>query len=91
MKGKVKFFNQTKGFGFIAAEDGKEYFVHQTGLKPNVSISENDEVTFDTEKGDKGPKAVNVALDSGEAKSPAEKTKKEAEEETDEEEFDEDE
>lgn len=61
MKGKVKFFNQLKGFGFIAAEDGTEYFVHQSGLKENVRISENDEVTFMVEKGDRGPKAVNVS------------------------------
>ena len=85
MKGKVKFFNQTKGFGFIAAEDGKEYFVHQTGLKEGVSINENDSVVFDTEKGDKGTKAVNVTLDSGEAEVPAEEKKKESKEEVEEE------
>lgn len=60
MKGKVKFFNNTKGFGFIAGEDGKEYFVHMTGLGEGVSLRENDEVDFDIEQGDKGPKAVNV-------------------------------
>ncbi len=60
MKGTVKFFNVMKGFGFISAEDGKEVFVHQTGLKEGVTLSENDEVTFDVEEGDKGPKAVNV-------------------------------
>lgn len=61
MKGKVKFFNDTKGFGFIAAEDGKEYFVHQTGLNAGIKITQNDEVTFDVEQGDRGAKAVNVA------------------------------
>jgi len=61
MKGKVKFFNRMKGFGFIAADDGKEYFVHETGLKEGVSLDENDSVTFDVEEGDRGPKAVNVA------------------------------
>ena len=64
MKGKVKFFNEGKGFGFIAGEDGKEYFVHQTGLAEGVVIRENDAVTFDVEQGDRGPKAVNVALDT---------------------------
>lgn len=59
MKGKVKFFNRTKGFGFIAGEDNKEYFVHESGIKQGL-IDENDEVTFDVEEGDKGPKAVNV-------------------------------
>ena len=44
MNGKVKFFNQMKEFGFIAGEDGTEYYVHQTGLKEGVTIEENDEV-----------------------------------------------
>ena len=60
MKGKVKFFNRTKGFGFITPEDGSnDLFVHETGIKKGP-IDENDEVEFDTEQGDKGPKAVNV-------------------------------
>lgn len=63
MKGKVKFFNDSKGFGFIAAEDGKEYFVHSTGLKGGISLKEGDAVTFDIEQGDKGPKAVKVSKD----------------------------
>ncbi len=61
MKGTVKFFNDMKGFGFIAGEDGKEYFVHQTGLKEGTSLNENDAVEFEVEQGDKGPKAVNVS------------------------------
>ena len=61
MKGTIKFFNEMKGFGFIAGEDGKEYFVHQTGLNEGVSLNENDSVTFDAEQGDRGPKAVNVS------------------------------
>ncbi len=62
MKGKVKFFNEMKGFGFITSDDdGKEYFVHQTGLKEGVTIHDNDEVEFDVEQGDRGPKAVNVS------------------------------
>ncbi len=60
MKGTVKFFNDMKGFGFIAAEDGKEYFVHQSGIQEGVTLQENDPVTFDVEQGDRGPKAVNV-------------------------------
>ena len=60
MKGTVKFFNFDKGFGFIAGEDGKEYFVHQTGLGEGVTLNENDSVEFEIEEGDKGPKAVNV-------------------------------
>jgi len=60
MKGTVKFFNVMKGFGFVAGEDGKEYFVHKTALEAGVTLSENDSVTFDVEEGDRGPKAANV-------------------------------
>lgn len=67
MKGTVKFFNEGKGFGFVAAEDGKEYFVHLTGLKEGVRLQENDSVVFDVEQGDRGPKAINVELASAEA------------------------
>ncbi|MDP3882363.1 MAG: cold shock domain-containing protein [Nanoarchaeota archaeon] len=61
MNGKVKFFNDVKGFGFISAEDGKEYFVHSSGLNSGVSIKEGDSVSFEVEQGDKGPKAVKVS------------------------------
>ncbi len=64
MNGRVKFFNEGKGFGFIEADDGKEYFVHQTGLNEGVVLHENDNVTFDVAEGDRGPKAVNVSLAS---------------------------
>jgi CspA family cold shock protein len=60
MKGTVKFFNQMKGFGFIAGEDGKEVFVHKSALKEGVTLHDNDAVEYDVEQGDKGPKAVNV-------------------------------
>jgi len=65
MKGKVKFFNTMKGFGFIAADDGTECFVHQSALKPGVTLRENDRVSFDIQQGDRGPKAANVGLDKG--------------------------
>lgn len=58
--GTVKFFNETKGFGFIKEENGQEIFVHVTGLKEE--IRENDEVVFDVEEGRKGLSAVNVKL-----------------------------
>ena len=58
-RGTVKFFNDTKGFGFITDEESnKEYFVHANGLVDE--IRENDEVTFDLEEGRKGLNAVNV-------------------------------
>lgn len=60
-KGVVKFFNETKGFGFIIDEDSKkEYFVHVSGLVDKVK--ENDEVEFTLEEGRKGLNAVNVKL-----------------------------
>jgi len=60
-KGTVKFFNESKGFGFIKEENTeKDYFVHSSGLKD--IIRDNDEVTFDLEMGKKGLNAVNVKL-----------------------------
>ena len=60
-KGTVKFYNESKGFGFIKdADSSKEYFVHSTGLKEN--IRENDSVNFDLQEGKKGLNAVNVKL-----------------------------
>ena len=59
-KGTVKFFNETKGFGFIKEENGEEFFVHVSGLKED--IRENDQVVFETEQGKKGLNAVNVSL-----------------------------
>ena len=63
MNGTVKWFNDSKGFGFITAEDGSDVFVHHTSIMGNgfKSLAEGDRVSFDVEKGDKGPKAVNVA------------------------------
>lgn len=61
MDGKVKFFDATKEFGFIKAEDGKEYYVNMDGLKQGVTIKDDDdEVSFDVEETDRGPRAVNV-------------------------------
>ncbi|WP_413531935.1 cold-shock protein [Empedobacter brevis] len=58
-EGTVKFFNESKGFGFISnANGGEDVFVHVSGLVDKVN--ENDQVTFDIEKGKKGLIAVNV-------------------------------
>jgi CspA family cold shock protein len=60
-EGTVKFFNQTKGFGFITVKDTEEeIFVHTSNLIDR--IKENDEVTFDIEKGEKGLSAIKVSL-----------------------------
>ncbi len=58
-KGKVKFYNFTKGFGFICDDEtGQDIFVHSTGLQDE--IREGDEVSFEVEQGRKGPNAVRV-------------------------------
>jgi cold shock protein len=61
-QGTVKWFNDSKGFGFIAAEDSTELFVHHTSIQGNgfKTLAEGDKVSFDTESGPKGPKAINV-------------------------------
>ncbi len=60
-KGTVKFFNETKGFGFIKVEgSGNEVFVHVSGVKE--TIRENDEVEFEIQDGKRGPSAVNVRV-----------------------------
>ncbi|MFL2612893.1 MAG: cold-shock protein [Flavobacteriaceae bacterium] len=59
--GKVKFFNVTKGFGFIKDnESGEEHFVHSTGLIDR--INEDDEVEFELKEGKKGMNAINVKV-----------------------------
>lgn len=61
--GTVKWFNESKGFGFITGEDGSDVFVHYSSIQSNgfKSLAEGDRVSFDTENGPKGPKAINVS------------------------------
>jgi len=61
-EGTVKWFNDSKGFGFISREDGSDVFVHYSSLKGEgfKTLVEGDRVSFDVEDGEKGPKAVNV-------------------------------
>lgn len=60
VEGTVKFYNEMKNFGFIAGDDGKEYFVHVSGLKEGTTIREGDKVKFEVVQGDRGPKAEQV-------------------------------
>ncbi len=65
MQGVVKWFNGTKGFGFISPSDGSEdVFVHHTAIQGDgyKTLQENDKVEFETVAGEKGPKAENVRL-----------------------------
>jgi CspA family cold shock protein len=63
-KGRVKWFNEKKGFGFISRDDGNDVFVHFTAIKRDgfKSLSEGDEVEFEVTNGPKGPQATDVVV-----------------------------
>ena len=62
MNGKIKFFNEKKGFGFIIGEDNKDYFFHVSKMKSEQVPDKNQNVEFDTEETNKGLQAINVEL-----------------------------
>ena len=61
-QGTVKWFNDSKGFGFISCEDGTDAFVHHSTIQGDgfKSLAEGDAVSFELEAGEKGPRAINV-------------------------------
>jgi len=61
-KGTVKWFNESKGFGFITQEDGPDVFAHYSEIQGNgfKTIAEGESVSFEVINGDKGPKATNI-------------------------------
>lgn len=63
MKGKVKWFDRKKGYGFIEGEDGKDYFVHFTAVPKGVFLRENDQVSFEPGESERGKQARNVVLE----------------------------
>ena len=62
MQGKVKWFNDKKGYGFITGKDGKDVFVHYSAIEGNgrKTLKEGDEVEFKTKQGPKGMQAIEV-------------------------------
>jgi cold shock protein len=62
MQGTVKWFNSQKGFGFITTDDGKDVFVHYSGIEAGgfKTLNEGDKVSFDLTQGQKGDQAINV-------------------------------
>jgi cold shock protein len=65
LKGKVKWFNATKGFGFITGEDGQDIFVHYSQIikEGYKTLEEGQDVVYEISDGNKGPQASNVKLD----------------------------
>ena len=63
-QGTVKWFNDQKGFGFITSNDGNDYFVHHTNIECDgfKTLPEGAQVQFEVEKGEKGPRAVQVSM-----------------------------
>jgi len=62
MEGTVKWFDGKKGYGFIVASDGQEYFVHFTAVPKGLRLRENDKVSFDAADTERGKQAQNVQL-----------------------------
>ena len=83
MKGKIKWFNSNKGFGFIEGEDGQDYFVHYSEVPNGVFLRENDEVNFEPAETDKGKQAKAISL-AGKGDAPVEEESAEGKAESEE-------
>ena len=60
MKGKIKWYNARKGYGFIEGEDKKDIFVHRNSIPDGTYLNEGDQVEYEIEDSDKGPQATNL-------------------------------
>lgn len=61
MLGSVKWFNETKGYGFVTSDDdGKDYFIHRSFLKPGLILQDDDRISFKLKKTQKGLQAINI-------------------------------
>jgi CspA family cold shock protein len=69
MEGKVKFFNEEKGFGFIEPQEGKDVFVHISKIEGNQNLQDNQRVSFEVQDGERGPMAVDVKILADEEES----------------------
>jgi len=81
MEGTVKWFDRRKGYGFIAGDDGKEYFVHYSALQKDTILNENEEVTFEPVQDDRGRKAQNVVKKGEQSEKGEQEEEKEEEKE----------
>ena len=59
-KGKVKFYNRDKKYGFITGDDGKDYFFHVSGVSGEAELNDEDAVEFKVADGERGPKSVDI-------------------------------